>query len=241
MVGALFVVLIIAVIILLFVLLGNGKNTTNTGASCTSDGVTYSNGASFKSTDGCNSCSCDNGKVACTEIACISPTGEGTNPIELVTPVTDNTPTVMVYFARPSGPTDYSTLSGVSRTTDKTGSAQVPVILNDILAGPSAAEQADGLSGIFTLTGTSTCSGSFYQYSYAGTALTVKFCKDISFIANNTGGGGSYSGMGMQAEGRVLNALEQSLKVNGTTSVIIRQSDNSCYGLDSGFNTACTD
>ncbi|MCB9638853.1 MAG: hypothetical protein H6728_07265 [Myxococcales bacterium] len=30
----------------------------------------YSHGASFPATDGCNTCSCNNGAVACTKIAC---------------------------------------------------------------------------------------------------------------------------------------------------------------------------
>ncbi|EKE05277.1 MAG: hypothetical protein ACD_19C00371G0001 [uncultured bacterium] len=36
--------------------------------SCTYKGVTYLSGAGFK--DDCNSCSCENGEVACTLMAC---------------------------------------------------------------------------------------------------------------------------------------------------------------------------
>jgi hypothetical protein len=39
-------------------------------ASCTYDGKTYAHGASFPATDGCNTCTCMNGSVACTKIAC---------------------------------------------------------------------------------------------------------------------------------------------------------------------------
>nr|ATP16009.1 Fetoin-3 [Sinohyriopsis cumingii] len=39
---------------------------------CTYNGVTYHNGDGFKSSDGCNRCSCSNGMVLCTEMACLS-------------------------------------------------------------------------------------------------------------------------------------------------------------------------
>jgi len=40
------------------------------GNPCVYGGVTYSDGASFASTDGCNTCGCSNGTVACTARAC---------------------------------------------------------------------------------------------------------------------------------------------------------------------------
>jgi hypothetical protein len=44
--------------------------------SCTYDGQTYAAGSSFPATDGCNTCSCADGMVACTEMAC-APDGTG--------------------------------------------------------------------------------------------------------------------------------------------------------------------
>ncbi|KKP63702.1 MAG: Kielin/chordin-like protein [candidate division WS6 bacterium GW2011_GWE1_34_7] len=38
--------------------------------SCLYNGVEYANGQGFPADDGCNSCSCTNGKVVCTLIAC---------------------------------------------------------------------------------------------------------------------------------------------------------------------------
>ena len=38
--------------------------------SCTYNGQTYRNGEGFRSSDGCNSCSCQNGQIACTLMAC---------------------------------------------------------------------------------------------------------------------------------------------------------------------------
>jgi hypothetical protein len=48
----------------------------STGGTCKYNNVTYAAGASFKSTDGCNTCSCSsNGLVACTEMACLATGG----------------------------------------------------------------------------------------------------------------------------------------------------------------------
>lgn len=40
------------------------------GAWCQYKGITYANGAVIPSGDTCNSCSCDNGQVSCTAMAC---------------------------------------------------------------------------------------------------------------------------------------------------------------------------
>lgn len=42
----------------------------NEGASCTYGKLVYRSGEGFKSNDGCNSCSCENGQVMCTAMAC---------------------------------------------------------------------------------------------------------------------------------------------------------------------------
>lgn len=42
-------------------------------AACTYGGVTYQDGDSFPAADGCNTCTCDNGSVGCTEIGCPTP------------------------------------------------------------------------------------------------------------------------------------------------------------------------
>ena len=54
---------------------GAGGGMTDLDASapfgtCFYNGVTYAVGASFKSTDGCNSCTCSTNGVACTTMAC---------------------------------------------------------------------------------------------------------------------------------------------------------------------------
>lgn len=40
-------------------------------ATCEYDGTLYKDGDQFKSTDGCNSCSCKSGGVICTKMACV--------------------------------------------------------------------------------------------------------------------------------------------------------------------------
>lgn len=42
--------------------------TKSTGKTCNYNGTLYSDGEGFK--DDCNSCSCENGDVACTTMAC---------------------------------------------------------------------------------------------------------------------------------------------------------------------------
>lgn len=53
--------------------------------SCTHEGKTYKSGASFPAGDGCNSCSCQNGGIACTLMAC-DPEGVGTGTV-VVNPI----------------------------------------------------------------------------------------------------------------------------------------------------------
>lgn len=56
-----------------------GAACSTPGAPCSYGGKSYSSGQSFPSLDGCNSCSCLNGAVACTERACAGDlaTGDG--------------------------------------------------------------------------------------------------------------------------------------------------------------------
>ncbi len=51
--------------------IGKDDNALKNGpGSCAYDGKRYANGEGFPSTDGCNSCSCNDGNVACTLRAC---------------------------------------------------------------------------------------------------------------------------------------------------------------------------
>jgi len=44
----------------------------SSGESCTVDGETVEDGETVDAEDGCNTCTCNDGTLACTEIACES-------------------------------------------------------------------------------------------------------------------------------------------------------------------------
>jgi len=158
-----------------------------------------------------------------------------------VTPTVAPTGTALqIYFGKPSAEDDYNTLVAVPRYTDATGSDQFSFVVSQIMAGPTADEKATGITGVMSLYGTSNCGGSSFQYNRVGTKLTLTFCKFINFV-QNTGSGGAYAGMSLSAYDRVYNALSQSLMINGVTTLVVKQSDNTCFAKDGGVNTACVD
>lgn len=63
---SIFVVLILAYVYA-------AKNIDSLGV-CSYAGLTYEHGKNFKDIDGCNTCTCTNGQVVCTEVACVEPT-----------------------------------------------------------------------------------------------------------------------------------------------------------------------
>jgi hypothetical protein len=54
----------------------NSNDGGTVSQTCTYDGVTYDEGDSFEATDGCNTCSCADGEVTCTLMACETATVE---------------------------------------------------------------------------------------------------------------------------------------------------------------------
>lgn len=242
----------LAVLVVILVIVLSNKTEPTVLAQCSYDGTTYDSGTSFGSIDGCNTCSCSNGSVFCTEMACLTtPTATATPTVTTgtvtstvsPTPSTFTTPipgVLRIFFGKPTSETDYTTLAYVDRPTDAVGLGQVSIVLNSVLSGPTAPERALGYNAVLTLSGDSTCGGKSYQFSLSGTALTVRFCKNIAYVAN-TGSGGAYAGMGLAANARVIQALTQSLQINGITTVIIKQSDNTCFAKDTGLNVSCVD
>jgi hypothetical protein len=73
---------------------GNGGGTVS--QTCTYGGATYDAGESFDATDGCNTCSCTDGEVVCTLVACETP------------PVEPDTQTVEMTFDGPTGTDTYN-------------------------------------------------------------------------------------------------------------------------------------
>ncbi len=254
---------VVAVTVFLFVVLGlvglsmyllKDKEviTDNTVAisTCIYEGTTYQEGQSFKSKDECNTCSCSGGQVSCTEMSCEPEITETPEPTELLISPTVSvslTPTVssiaantmQVYFAKPAGATDYTTLEAVARPTDLTGSALYSFVITQIINGPTTEEKTSGITGVLKLSGSSTCGGSAYQYSRTGSILSVRFCKQLGYIINS-GSGDSYAGLGLAANARIFKALEASLKINGVTKLIVKDANNNCFAQDAGVNLDCT-
>ena len=236
-----------------------------TVSECKVDGKTYAVGAGFKASDGCNTCSCTAKGVACTLMACgdltVSPTQSSEDLLAVTVTVTPKvttttspsvTPTVTatpspsaattslkVYFGKPAAGNDYATLGFVYRDTTANGSAQLAYIIGQWLSGPSAAEKTAGMVPVIGLSGSSTCDGSSFKYDQVGSVLNVQLCRSIDYISNPTGEGG-FPGIGLQANGRIINSLVQSLQINGITSVNVKQADGTCFAQDSGYNAACT-
>jgi hypothetical protein len=57
--------------------IGSDDGGSGGKASCSVDGTTYAHGQSFSSSDGCNTCGCDDGVVACTTKGCVGDGGLG--------------------------------------------------------------------------------------------------------------------------------------------------------------------
>jgi uncharacterized membrane protein YciS (DUF1049 family) len=161
----------------------------------------------------------------------ITPTG---GPTTEVTPSTSsnggNVPinnTVTVYFSKnPDSYTDSGTVVGVDRT-NTTSSAYVFAV-NQLLTGPTAAEQATGLFLPFTLSGASNCGGAGYTLQKTDNNIFLTFCKTLTEKFPPSGG---TAGATLQAESRVLNVLSKTLKISGGEQLSIRNADGACYGL----------
>ncbi len=61
----------------IFYLSNSGDITTK--QRCEYNGWAYADGESFLSIDGCNTCSCSDGEVLCTEMACVENSGTCTS------------------------------------------------------------------------------------------------------------------------------------------------------------------
>jgi hypothetical protein len=226
--------LIIAALVVIILIVNNNNNSKNTNKkSCSYNGVTYAHGSSFRSSDGCNTCNCSDGAIVCTEMYCLTTPTPTLNPT--VTPVEKE---VSIFFGKPSGVTDLTTLDSVTRS----GTAEDPYsfALDDLIAGPTNTEKGDGYTSTFTLSGTSNCSGSDYVLTKSKNVITVKFCKNIDWTSNpGTEEGDSWAGMSLSGMFRVTSSIEKTLKFDGVTSVVIRDKDNNCYALDAGGNQDC--
>ena len=80
------VILILSSIILVigFVACHNPDETNKTDVplACEYGGETYQSGERFDSLDGCNTCSCEDGQIACTVMACLDNSSQDNSSLE---------------------------------------------------------------------------------------------------------------------------------------------------------------
>ena len=169
-------------------------------------------------------------------VATTSSGGDISGTPTATTTVTPSGPTIKVFFGKdPDSFSDQSVLVASERPF--TGDNKVTALLTELLKGPSLDEKAAGDFSTFSLSGSSACGGSSFQFSRTGSLLKVKFCKDINPTTSPDGSAGE----GLRSEGRMLNALAKTLEVDGVTQIEIRDKTGLCFGLDAGGLNTCTD
>lgn len=235
----LYLIIITLLVLLILVIVGGFGAYALLGKKkgCTYNNAKYANGDSFKSTDGCNTCSCSDGNVACTEMYCYN---EDNNDQEMTQETTVQTEEneVSVYFAKPGEITDYDTLEMVTRKT--TEENLYVFAMNQLLLGPTTAEKSADLLAPFTLEGSSNCDGDPYKLITSGSTITVEFCKEV-VGTENPGTTDHWAGFSLSVMSRVITSIDQTLKFGEITTVIIKDMDGNCYGMDTGLNVDCSE
>lgn len=129
--------------------------------------------------------------------------------------------TVKVYFSKdPSSMDDPNVVVAVDRTTTRTDIATFAI--EELIDGPSATEQVNGLFTPLVFTGASSCSGKDFTLSISSGKATLQLCKIVEL-------GGVLDGE------RVRQTVEKTLKQFSTvTKVVILNRDGSCFNDLSG-------
>lgn len=115
----------------------NSNTNITAGKSCTVGDKTYKDGEGFKSEDGCNTCSCNDGEVACTLMACEKP-----DESPKISAVEDNGSNLA---------TEYTSTNSITCTWDEDN---VQKVLVNIGTTPGAADVAsrEVAAGVKTVT-----------------------------------------------------------------------------------------
>jgi cytoskeletal protein RodZ len=132
--------------------------------------------------------------------------------------------TLKLFFHKnPDSNNDFTSLNSVVRATTR---ADVGTFLiEQYLAGPTAAESSAGLYSGNKLTGSSSCDGKDFALSIIAGKATVKLCK-------------TFASAGIGDDARFTSAINTILKQFSTvTTVVILTSDGNCFGDLSGLNT----
>jgi hypothetical protein len=133
---------------------------------------------------------------------------------------------VQIFFPQsPDSMNDFTKVVPVWRSTDRTGLAQFAV--EQLVAGPTRAEQQRGLQPALRLKGASNCGRDFTISLDRGTAK-LQFCRQV--VSNGIGD-----------DARTQSAVRTTLKQFSTVrNVVILNPDGSCFGDQSGTNRCFT-
>jgi hypothetical protein len=143
--------------------------------------------------------------------------------------------TVQLYFYKePLEPQhNVEDISSVERQTESEN--LYTYVLTQLIQGPSAEEKQGGYISVFSLSGSSTCSGHSFQYKTTGSTLKVQICKEIEPVLDAEG---AYAGITLNAQARVIKQFNKSLSFGGIESVALFDKNGNCYAPESGQN-AC--
>lgn len=90
------------------------------------------------------------------------------------------TGSVLVYFSRyTDSDTPDEEVYSVERTVYQ-GQDPLSVAVDELIAGPSSEEKADGFYGGIGLSGDSNCDGADYKIQTSESTVTVQFCKNVN-------------------------------------------------------------
>lgn len=127
---------------------------------------------------------------------------------------------IKVYFPKTNA-SEFGAVEPVWRRTASVGVARFAV--EQLLAGPTASEQNQGLRDAFNLSGSSNC-GEDFQIGIDKGVARLQFCRQLTY-----GGVGDVAGMTYAIE----NTLKQFASVD---KVIILDRSGNCWGDESGAN-----
>jgi len=159
----------------------------STSGTCVYNGVTYAAGVSFRSTDGCNSCSCDatSGLVACTLMACAAGGAPSTGGASSKGGASSTASTCVYNGVTHQAGTSFASTDGCNTCSCST-SGQVACTKMACAAGGSTGTSSGGASsagGTTSTGGTSSSGGTKATGGASGSGGTSSVCSGaISMI-----------------------------------------------------------
>lgn len=129
---------------------------------------------------------------------------------------------VQVYFPKyPDAESNFAAVAAVTRSTPTAGVARFAI--EQLIAGPTQAEQGQGFAPAVRLQGSSTCGGDF-QIAIAQQTARLQFCRTV--VSNGVGD-----------DARAQSAIQATLRQFTTVNrVVILDANGNCLGDQSGMN-----